>query len=150
MQQPGTVLWLARSFVCNANCQTTVCPVVNAFTQNAKTKEYFTLPFSSSFFLTVHIICWHFSYHPFLRECSKKMFLLRGWLQEMRNCRYEAWILSKSVKNTKLIESIECFFCLLFLDMSESCYKKTHWSVISVAKIKGKQTDRIEIEGKQF
>ena len=31
---------------------------------------------------------------------------------------------SKSVKNKKLIESIECFLCVLFLDIPESCIKK--------------------------
>ena len=70
------------------------------------------------------------------------MFLQRGWLQEMRNwCK--ASIRSKSVKNTELIESMECFLCVLFLDIPESRNKTTHWSVISVVKKKGKQTDQL-------
>ena len=89
-------------------------------------------------------------YYPFLHECSKKMFLQRGQLQEMRNwCK--ASIRSKSVKNTELIESIECFLFVLFLDIPDSCNKTTHWSVISVAKKeKGKQTDQLKNKGKRF
>jgi len=54
-------------------------------------------------------------------------------------------------QNTKSIESIGCFLCVLFLDIPESCNKKTHWSVILVAKKeKGKQMDRLKNEGKRF
>ena len=51
-----------------SNCQT-VCPVGNAFRQNA---NYSSLVFK--FFLTVQISCWLFSDKPVVRECSKKMF----------------------------------------------------------------------------
>ena len=46
---------------------------------------------------------------------------------------------------------MECFLCVLFLDIPESRNKKTHTSVISVAeKEKGKQTDQLKNEGKRF
>ena len=58
---------------------------------------------------------------------------------------------SKSVKNKKLIESIECFLCVLFPDTPESCIKKkkTLLSVISVAKKKKKENKRIGIKTKE-
>ena len=85
----------------------------------------------------------------FLRECSIKMFLQRGSLQEMRNW-YKASIRSKSVRNTKLIESTECFLFVLFLDIPDSCNKTTHWSVISAVKKKENKRISLENEGKQF
>ena len=59
---------------------------------------------------------------------------------------------SKSVKNKKLIESIECFLCVLFLDIPESCIKKKKKNAfecyISREK-KKKENKRIGIKTKE-
>ena len=79
----------------------------------------------------------------FLRECSIKMFLHRGSLQEMRNW-YKASIRSKSVRNTELIESIECFLFVLFLDIPDSYNKTTNIGLLFQSrKKKGKRTDQL-------
>ena len=66
----------------------------------------------------------------------------------MRNW-YKASIRSKSVKNTKLIESIECFLCVLFHDIPESCIKKNAFDCYISREKKKKENKRIGIKTKE-
>ena len=66
----------------------------------------------------------------------------------MRNW-YKASIRSKSVKNTKLIESIECFFACFFSTSPNLALKKNAFECYISREKKKKENKRIGIKTKE-